>query len=163
MALVDAERSFLRRAFSVALRAREGSNHPFGALLVGPGGQVLAEAENTVVTTGDCTGHAELNLVRAVSQELSPEQLAACTLYSSCEPCAMCAGAIHWSGVGRLIYGCSTGSLLETIARQSDGERRDLNLSCRDVLGKASQPIAVIGPALEAEAIRVHDDFWGDL
>ena len=86
---------FLRRAIAIAQQARDHGNHPFGALLVDAHQQVIFEAENTVVTERDCTGHAETNLMRLASRQVLPEVLAGCTLYSSAEPCAMCAGAIH--------------------------------------------------------------------
>ena len=90
----ESDLNHLRTAIQVAWRAREHGNHPFGALLVDENNQILMRAENTVNTARDCTGHAETNLVRLASQRYSPEQLARCTLHSSTEPCAMCAGAI---------------------------------------------------------------------
>src|SRR4051812_39068634 len=99
--MTDLDLHYLRAAIAVAWRAREHGNHPFGAVLVDTGNQVVLEAENTVVTEQDCTGHAETNLVRLASRRFTPEQLATCTLYTSTEPCAMCAGAIHWSQIGR--------------------------------------------------------------
>ncbi|MER3462534.1 MAG: nucleoside deaminase, partial [Armatimonadota bacterium] len=92
---------FLRQAVEVARRARANGNHPFGALLVDAEGKVLLEAENTVQTERDCTGHAELNLMRLASRSYDPGFLATCTLYTSTEPCAMCSGAIYWGNVRR--------------------------------------------------------------
>ena len=89
----------LRTAISVARRAREHGNHPFGAVLVDESNHVLMQAENTVLTMHDPTCHAETNLVRLAAQNFPPEQLARHTLYSSTEPCVMCAGAIHWSQI----------------------------------------------------------------
>src|SRR5262245_49677285 len=103
----------LRRAIAISQRARDHGNHPFGALLADAQGRVLLEAENTVVTERDCTGHSETNLVRLASRQFAPDVLATCTLYSSTEPCAMCAGAIHWGNLGRLVYGVSATRLYE--------------------------------------------------
>ena len=97
----------LHSAISVAWQAREHGNHPFGAVLVDADNHVILTTENTVITERDCTGHAETNLVRLATQRFSPEQLACCTLYSSTEPCAMCAGAIHWSQIGRVVFALS--------------------------------------------------------
>src|SRR5215831_5405116 len=97
----------LRAAIALAHSARAHGNHPFGALLADETGAVLLEAENTVVTERDCTGHAETNLMRLASRRFGQEQLASCTLYTSTEPCAMCAGAIHWGNVGRVVYALS--------------------------------------------------------
>src|SRR3989337_1767291 len=103
----DEDIEHLKTAISVAWRAREHGNHPFGAVLVDEHHQVLLEAENTVTTGRDSTGHAETNLVRLATQQFSPEQLARCTLYASTEPCAMCAGAIFWSQIGKVVYALS--------------------------------------------------------
>jgi tRNA(Arg) A34 adenosine deaminase TadA/predicted enzyme related to lactoylglutathione lyase len=154
--LTDAELALLRRAIAISQRAREHGNHPFGALLADANGQVLLEAENTVVTEKDCTGHAETNLMRLASRQFTPAVLDTCTLYSSAEPCAMCAGAIHWGNVGRLVYGVGAPSLYELIGNNDDR----LYLSCREVFLLTSRPIEVIGPALEDEALAAHTGFW---
>jgi len=150
----------LRRALVIARRARDHGNHPFGALLVDEANQVLLEAENTVNTQRDCTGHAETNLVRLASQTLPPETIEKCTLYTSTEPCAMCAGAIHWSGIGRVVYGLGEDGLY---AMTSDGTNLDnetMTLPCREVFARCVRPVEVIGPLLEDEARIVHEGFW---
>jgi len=147
---------FLRRAIAISQRARDHGNHPFGALLVDANQNVILEAENTVVTERDCTGHAETNLMRLASRQVPPDVLAAYTLYSSAEPCAMCAGAIHWGNIGRLVYGVGAPRLYERIGPTPT----QIDLSCREVFARSSQPIEVIGPALEDEALAVHVDFW---
>jgi tRNA(Arg) A34 adenosine deaminase TadA len=147
---------FLRRAIAIAQQARDHGNHPFGALLVDAHQQVILEAENTVVTERDCTGHAETNLMRLASRQAPPEALANCTLYSSAEPCVMCAGAIHWGNVGRLVYGVGASRFYELVGPTPT----QIDLSCREVFARSSQPIAVIGPMLEDEALAVHAGFW---
>lgn len=157
--LHDADLGHLRRAIELARIARRNGNHPFGALLVGSAGDVLAEAQNTVVTERDCTGHAELNLVRMASRGHPPDVLARSTLFSSTEPCAMCAGAIHWSGVGRVVYALSEDGLYELTP--PDQARESLRVSCREVFAHAGRTMDVVGPALEPEAAEVHAGFWG--
>ncbi len=152
----DSDLQHLRAAIALAWRAREHGNHPFGALLVDDQNQVVLQAENTVVTARDCTGHAETNLMRQASQRFSPEQLAACTLYTSTEPCAMCAGAIHWGKVGRVVYALSATDLSTIVGPSPE----HLLLPCREVFARSQQPIDVLGPALEAEAKTVHAGFW---
>jgi tRNA(Arg) A34 adenosine deaminase TadA len=147
---------FLRRAIVIARRARDHGNHPFGALLVDAHQQVIFEAENTVVTEQDCTGHAETNLVRLASRQLPADVFATSTLYSSAEPCAMCAGAIHWGNIGRLVYGVRAARFYALIGPTPT----QIDLSCREVFARSSQPIEVIGPLLEDEALAVHADFW---
>ena len=149
---------FLRMAIRIAARSRERGNHPFGAILVDSQGNVLLEAENTVVTARDCTGHAETNLVRMASHEYEPDFLATCTLYTSTEPCVMCSGAIYWSNIGRVVFGLSEARLRELTG--DDPENPTLSLPCRDVFSRGRRPIQVIGPELAEEAERVHDGFW---
>ncbi len=103
----------LRAAFGVARSARTNGNHPFGAVLAEADDTILLRAENTVVTDLDCTGHAETNLMRAATKRFTAEQLSACTVYTSTEPCPMCAGAIFWGNVRRVVYGLGQESLYE--------------------------------------------------
>lgn len=154
----DVDLDHLRLAISVAAQAREHGNHPFGAVLTDDQHQVRLQAENTVVTSCDCTGHAETNLVRLATQQFSPEQLTRFTLYSSAEPCAMCAGAIHWSQIGRVVYALSEPDLYAIIGPAPE----HLLLPCRDVFAHSQQPIEVEGPiaVLNREARAVHEGFW---
>jgi len=156
--VTEDEVAHLRRAIAVSRRARGNGNHPFGAVLVDAAGEVVAEAENTVVTDSDPTGHAEINLVRVAGHIADGDDLVAYTLYSSCEPCAMCAAAIFWSGIGRLVYALSNESL---IASLPDGGGPALDLGARVVLAAGSRPVAVEGPLLEEEAAGPHAGFWG--
>jgi tRNA(Arg) A34 adenosine deaminase TadA len=152
----ETDRKNLRAAIALARRAREHGNHPFGAVLADQHGAVLLEAENTVVTMRDCTGHAETNLMRAASRQFDPEQLATCTLYTSTEPCAMCAGAIHWGGVGRVVYALSAAQLYAIVGPAPE----HLDLPCRELFARTGRPIEVLGPALEDEARTVQEGFW---
>jgi tRNA(Arg) A34 adenosine deaminase TadA len=155
-ALNTAETVLLRRAVQIARSAREHGNHPFGALVADENGEILAEAENTVVTSGDCTGHAETNLVRLVSAKFSRARLARCTLYTSTEPCVMCAGAIHWSGIQRIVFALSE-SALYAMAGDDD---QQLRMPCRELFARRRSPVIALGPALHEEARAVHAGFW---
>ena len=146
----------LRAAIVVARRAREHGNHPFGALLVGRDGQVLLEAENTVLTGPDCTGHAETNLMRLASRRYGADFLAGCSLYTSTEPCPMCAGAIYWGSVARVVFALSQDAFYDCIGGPEEG----LRLSCQEVFAHGPRAIEVLGPALEEEALDVHRGFW---
>jgi tRNA(Arg) A34 adenosine deaminase TadA len=156
---VDLE-ALLRRAIALADRARAEGNHPFGALLASDDGEVVLEAGNTVGTTRDVTGHAETNLVSAATRRFPGAELAGMTLVTSCEPCAMCSGAVYWSGIGAVVYGLSETGLLELTG--DDPENPTLALPCRTVLGAGQRTIAVTGPLLEAEAAASHRGFWRD-
>ena len=149
---------YLRQAIAVAAKAREHGNHPFGAILVDAEGRMILEAENTVNTERDVTGHAETNLIRKASAAFPPEVLAGCTLYTSTEPCAMCSGAIYWSGVSRVVYALGESSLADFV-RHLPGDDF-LNLPCREVFARGGRVVEVVGPLLEEEARTVHANFW---
>ena len=151
--------ALLHGAVAIAVRARAAGNHPFGALLAGPDGAVLLEAENTVVTGRDATGHAETNLVRLSTGRYDAGFLRGCTLYTSTEPCAMCAGAIYWSGIGRVVYALGEDELRELVA--GDDEIPTMSLPCRDVFAAGGRELRVTGPVRIDGAVEVHEGFWG--
>jgi len=151
------DRRLLEAAVEVARQAREAGNHPFGAVL-GRGSEMLLEAGNSVTTERDVTGHAELNLVRLAFRKFTEDQLTECTLYSSTEPCAMCSGAIYWSGIGRVVYALPEAALGEFTG--ADAENPTMHLTARDVLAAGQRHIEVEGPFDMPEARAVHDGFW---
>ena len=104
------EDDFLRRAIELAVEARAAGNMPYGSLLVGPSGEVLIEDRNTVVTDGDISAHPEFKLALWASRELSFEDARQTTMYTSTQPCEMCAGAIARSGLGRVVFALSAGA-----------------------------------------------------
>lgn len=150
--------TYLRRAIEWSRTARERGNRPFGAVVVSADGAVLAEAYCNTSETGDCTGHAETNAVRDVSPRVGRDVLAKATLYSSGEPCVMCAGAIFWSGIQRVVFGIDAVSL--RVFRGDVATQKDAQLSCRDVFDASPHPIECIGPALLEEASAPHRGFW---
>ncbi len=152
------DQRFLRQAIDISRQARAHGNHPFGAVLVDASGTVLLEAENTVETAQDCTGHAELNAVRRASMQFGRDILSHATLYSSAEPCAMCAGAIYWSGISRLVFALSESRLRELTGDHPDNPT--LSLPCREVFARGQRVIEVLGPELESEAEAMHQGFW---
>jgi tRNA(Arg) A34 adenosine deaminase TadA len=109
---VDDEQ-FLRRAIALAAGGRAAGDAPFGSLLVGPAGDVLAEAHNTVLSERDISAHPELKLAKWAARELDPATAAGTTMYTSCQPCGMCAGAIDRAGLGRVVFALSADQLDE--------------------------------------------------
>ncbi len=109
--MTRADARHLRRAIELAFTARRAGNPPFGSLLVGPDGDVVAEDHNTVETDDDITAHPELKLARWAAQRLDPGTARGTTMYTSCQPCAMCAGAIARSGLGRVVFALSSEQL----------------------------------------------------
>ncbi|MGA7328017.1 MAG: nucleoside deaminase [Rhodomicrobium sp.] len=150
---------YLRMAFAIAREAGESGEHPFGCLLVGPDGEVILEQRNAFMAEGrDMTAHAERMIATRASKAHTRDFLASCTLYTSAEPCAMCAGAIYWAGIGRVVFGQSERSLKD--ATGNHPENATLDLPCRTVFGAGQRAVEVIGPLLEDEAASLQSGFW---
>jgi len=160
--ITEADLTFLRQAIDLAASARAHGAHPFGALIVDANGQILVTARNNAVPPkGDPTQHAERLACSLVGRQFTPAQLATATLYTSTEPCAMCAGAIYWTGIGRVVYALSAKSL-HTLTGSED-ENPTLDLPCRELFARGHRPTIVQGPFIETEAAAVHHGFWTKL
>lgn len=107
------DHTLLRRAIALAAKARANGNPPFGSLLSGPDGTVLAEEYNTTRTDQDITAHPELKLARWAARELDPATAAETTMYTSCQPCGMCELVIQQAGLGRVVFALSNEQLLD--------------------------------------------------
>jgi tRNA(Arg) A34 adenosine deaminase TadA len=158
MTTAELDEHFLRRSFDVARRSLTHGNHPFGAILVDRDRNVLIETENGYMPSRDGTAHAERVLATQACTTVSPDVLKGATLYSSAEPCAMCAGAIYWAGIGRLVYGLSEHRLGGVTGHHP--ENPTLDLPCREVFKSGQRPTEVIGPLLEDEAEALHEGVW---
>jgi guanine deaminase len=97
---------FMRRAIALAMEnVRTGSGGPFAAV-IGRDGRIIAEGANRVTATNDPTAHAEVVAIREACRKLGDFQLTGCDLYTTCEPCPMCLGAIYWARPARVFYAC---------------------------------------------------------
>jgi tRNA(Arg) A34 adenosine deaminase TadA len=151
--------AYLRRAIVLAAEARAGGRHPFGSLIVDELGEVIVESRNNAVRpAGDPTQHAELLACAAAARIRNEEELSRCTLYTSTEPCAMCAGAIYWTGIGRVVYALAEAGLMRYTG--SHEENPTLDLPCREVFARGQRKTEVLGPLLEEEAGLVQEGFW---
>ncbi|AMA59418.1 nucleoside deaminase [Bradyrhizobium sp. CCGE-LA001] len=154
----EQDQHFLRLSFAVARRSLTHGNHPFGCIVVDADGKVLIEAENGYMPDHDSTAHAERLAATQACRTLDRKMLAKATLYSSAEPCAMCAGAIYWAGIGRVVYGLSEHCLRGITGNHPDNPT--LDLSCREVFASGQRSTEVVGPLLEDEAAALHDGVW---
>src|SRR6478735_4981743 len=152
------DQHFLRLSFTVARRSLTHGNHPFGCIVVDAEGKVLIEAENGYMPDHDGTAHAERLAATQACRTLGREVLARATLYSSAEPCAMCAGAIYWAGIGRVVYGLSEHRLRTLTGNHP--ENPTLDLPCALVFAAGQRATELVGPLLEDEAARLQADFW---
>jgi tRNA(Arg) A34 adenosine deaminase TadA len=148
------DEEYVREAIELAREAVSDGNTPFGSLLV-VDEAVVKRSTNTTVTDDDVTAHPELKLARWAARELDSDDLADCTMYTSTEPCEMCAAAIHYAGLDRVVYSVSGESLARVRGETESG------FACGDVIGGKGGTTDVDGPVLEADGIRVHEAFYG--
>lgn len=151
---MQTELKFLRKVIEMAKEAKQRGNLPYGCVLASKEGQLLLTSQNTIVTDHDCLGHAEINLVREACKRYSHDFLNACTIYTSDEPCPMCASAIYWSGIGKLTYGLSTSEFYNIIGR--DNPDWVLEMPAREVLKTGKRKVEISGPFLEDEVSLLH-------
>jgi tRNA(Arg) A34 adenosine deaminase TadA len=144
--------ALIRSTIALARAAREKGDQPFGALLA-VDGRVVLQAENSVVSDGDPSRHAELNLIQLAWARLQRAEIEAATLYSSTEPCPMCTGAIYFSRVPRIVY-----SVSHTALSRITGST--FCRPCTDLLGRSARRTQVVGPVLLEEGLLVHEGFW---
>jgi tRNA(Arg) A34 adenosine deaminase TadA len=150
---------YLRRAIAVADKSKAKGNHPFGAVLVDGDGKVVGEGENTFSTDGG-PGHAETNLARFAARAFPADYLDKCTLYTSVEPCCMCAGTIYWANIGAVVFGMTERQLVDITSGHSENPTQDL--PCAVVFGAGQRKVAVRGPFAELadDIASVHREFW---
>ena len=104
--MIDADHRFMKMALDEAHRAAERDEVPIGAVIVS-NGQVVARGHNLTETLTDVTAHAEMQAITAAAGTLGGKYLNGCTLYVTVEPCLMCAGALGWSQISRIVYGAT--------------------------------------------------------
>lgn len=160
------DRKFISRTYDLARSAVAHGNEPFGALLV-KDGKIILENENSINTSHDLTQHAETGLISKASQQFDAATLAACTLYTSTEPCIMCCGAIRWAGVHRVVYGTTGLQLKRIFALVFPPQPVPAGfkpLQIREVfartLARTKSDVVIAGPLMEAEGLNIHKSYW---
>src|SRR5476649_2791407 len=149
------DRVYMARAYELARFAIGHGGGPFGALLV-KDGKVLAEYSNCVHSTGDVTKHAETGLISTFSPKIDRETFGKSTLYTSTEPCAMCCGAICFAGIGRVVYGTSEAPFIQVMGLPADPHP----LTSHEILGRIAPKTKVLGPLMETEGLKIHEEYW---
>ena len=146
----------LRRANAIAVRAVAMGHHPFGAILVGPDHETVLLEQGNVSTVN----HAEAVLARTADMNFNPDYLWTCTLYTTVEPCAMCAATQYWANIGRLVYGLDERRLLDLTGAST--ENPTLDVPARYIYAHSQKAIQVTGPVaeVEAEIAELHRTFW---
>ncbi|MFB2579884.1 nucleoside deaminase [Herbiconiux sp. P15] len=158
-ALSARDLEYLRQSIRVADQSRAEGRHPFGAIVVDASGAVVASfGNNSLPPEGDPTQHAELRAVAAAARALGAEGMVGSTLFTSAEPCVMCAGAMYWTGIDRVVYALSEWQLLGLTGDHP--ENPTFSLPVREVFARGQRSIEVSGPHLEDEAALSHEGFW---
>ena len=148
--------ALLERAQALARRAVHEGHHPFGAILVAPDHETVLLEQGNV----DSVNHAEAVLAREAARRYTPEELWPCTLVTTVEPCAMCAGTLYWANIGRVIYGMDESALLAITGNHAGNPT--LDLPCREVFARGQKDVRVVGPvaAMEDSIAALHRGFW---
>lgn len=150
MSVIEQDVFFLRQAIDLAMQARREGNEPFGALLV-KGGEIIAQGRNGVGALHDPTAHAELRLISDYCRKHQTNSLQGVTLYSSCEPCMMCCGAVHWSGISRVVF-----SVSQAILQEYSGD--DERTTSREMLERFGK-VTITGPLIPQEGRIVFEGY----
>jgi tRNA(Arg) A34 adenosine deaminase TadA len=156
--ITDADLDRLRQAIALSRDAVSKGELPFGAVIAAADGRLLAEAISTEIGDGDWTCHAETNAVRLATVAHPRETLSGATIYASAEPCIMCASAIFYSGIRRIVYAFGEPRLRQLLATREDTV--GLGFGCREVLARAAEPVEILGPVLEDEAAEPQMAYW---
>lgn len=145
---ITAERNeeLLKMCIQMAAALKAQGDAPFAALLADENGDVRMEQDTLVYKNGDNTAHAESVLASRASQKFSEEFLWKCSLYTSCEPCCMCTGAIYWANIGRIVFPVTEKAVLDVSAESGHPDFPIFHLGCREVLARGQKEIVVDGP-----------------
>ncbi|WP_317930048.1 nucleoside deaminase [Halioxenophilus sp. WMMB6] len=148
--------SNLLAAEAVCQQALAEGKHPFGAVLVAPDHHTVLLQQGNI----DTVNHAESTLARRAAEQFDADYLWNCTLYTTVEPCAMCAATSYWANIGRIVFGVTEADLL-AITGAHDANPT-MNLPCREVFNAGQKPVRVWGPvaAMKEELLAVHQQFW---
>ena len=143
---------YMRECVELSERAIESGNPPFGSVLVHES-KVILKAHNTTATDKNFARHAEFNILAEALERFGPHIFPKSTLYSTNEPCAMCAGAIYWSGIREVVYGLGNSVLLEI-------RGWGLDISGHEILSRGTDRVIVISGILEEKIREIHEMYW---
>ncbi|MBU0640338.1 MAG: nucleoside deaminase [Planctomycetes bacterium] len=134
----------MAQAIAVCQEGIAAEQSPFGSVIATRHGEIVCAVHNTVRATGDVTAHAEINAIRTACSRLGTIDLSGHVLASTCEPCPMCAAAIHWARLDAVAYGA-------TIADAAEAGFNELSLACQKLYEQGHSPVRVHTNVLRVE------------
>jgi tRNA(Arg) A34 adenosine deaminase TadA len=135
----------------IAIEEAKRGDHPFGAVIVNSAGEILMRAFNTIYRDCDPSAHGEMQAIRYLAAERENGRLESnLTLYTTCEPCPMCMGAIVWAGIDELVIGASIEDLEHT-------QWRFIKLPCDEIAARAPHPVRIRRGVLRDECIKLYE------
>ena len=140
----------VRQAIEVARRGIASGESPFGAVIATLDGDIVHAAHNTVRSSCDSTAHAEINVIRGACRNLGVIHLTGHVIATTCEPCAMCAAAVHWARLDAIIYGAA-------VADAKRAGFNELSLACADLCAQGGRGTAIHGGVLREECKALFD------
>ncbi|MEW9137742.1 nucleoside deaminase [Bacillus wiedmannii] len=149
--MLKTDEYFMEKAIKIALQARKEGNEPFGAILV-KNDEIVMIGENKINTFCDPTHHAEIGLIRTFCSENNVFDLSEYSLYTSCEPCVMCSGAMVWSNLGKIVYSVSHDQLAKIAGS-------NIMVSCREIFEKSPKKPEVVAGVLNNEGLKVFEGY----
>ncbi len=151
LVMTQIDEQFIKIAIKMALNAREAGNEPFGAILV-KNDEIVMYGENKINSFCDPTHHAEIGLIRTFCSENNIFDLSDYTLYTSCEPCVMCTGAMVWSKLGKIVYSVSHDQLAKIAGS-------NIMISSKEVIDKSPHKPILVEQVLNAEGLKVFEGY----
>ena len=143
MQITEQDKEYMREAIRLADESVKNGGGPFGAVIV-KDGEIIAGRSNSVTIDNDPTAHAEVNTIREACRKLGTFDLSDCVIYTSCEPCPMCLGAIYWARISRIYYGNTKKddalSILPTTSSTRSWNRVLITVPCPSSLCFATRP-----------------------
>ncbi|WP_411167553.1 nucleoside deaminase [Clostridium sp. MB05] len=149
--MIKNDEYFMKKAIELAMKSRNEGNEPFGAILV-KDDEIVMSGENQINTLSDPTHHAEIGLIRRFCVENNIFDLKEYTLYTSCEPCVMCSGAMVWANLHKVVYSVSHDQLAQIAGS-------NIMISCKEVFQKSPNKPIVVENVLNEEGLKVFDEY----
>ena len=159
MNTVKAEKEFMMRAIETAKKAAASGDYAIGAVVV-KGDQIISVGDETLKSANDpVNGHAEIDAIRKACKKLKQPYLEGCVLYSTHEPCPMCASAAVWAKIDTIVFSVSREDMIEQMEKRTSGKFswRQIKISCKEVLEKGMPKINLISGFLREEGLKLFD------